>query len=146
MASNNQPQPSDDQDQVSEAEAGHLLGHLHRLAEEGRNRLRDPVLQRLVQEGKSDLRSIRRELLTVPEMMPGDRLLKVFLEKHAHLALAVDEFGGAVGIELLARRALEDEQPLAGGDAADQAHVDAFLASAAAGRRRQLAVGERAHG
>ena len=27
-----------------------------------------------------------------------DKLLRVFLEKHAHLALAVDEYGGAVGI------------------------------------------------
>jgi CBS domain containing-hemolysin-like protein len=58
-------------------------------------------LLRLVQEGRRDLRSIKRDILTVPEMMPGDRLLKLFLEKHAHLALAVDEFGGAVGIVTL---------------------------------------------
>lgn len=58
-------------------------------------------LLRLVQQNNRDLRSIKRDLLTVPEMMPGDRLLKLFLEKHAHLALAVDEFGGAVGIVTL---------------------------------------------
>lgn len=57
-------------------------------------------LLRLVQEGgtNKDLRRIKRELLLVPEMMPIDKLLRFFLEKHAHLALAVDEFGGGVGI------------------------------------------------
>lgn len=58
-------------------------------------------LLRLVNEDRADLRSIKRDILTVPEMMPGDRLLKLFLDKHAHLALAVDEFGGAVGIVTL---------------------------------------------
>jgi CBS domain containing-hemolysin-like protein len=37
----------------------------------------------------------------VPEMMPIDKLLRIFLEKHAHLALAVDEYGGAVGVVTL---------------------------------------------
>jgi CBS domain containing-hemolysin-like protein len=58
---------------------------------------------RLMQEpgaGK-DLRRIKRELLLVPEMMPVDKLLKQFLDKHAHLALALDEYGGAVGIVTL---------------------------------------------
>lgn len=59
---------------------------------------------RLVHEGGKegrDLRRIKRELLLVPEMMPIDKLLKFFLEKHAHLALAVDEYGGGVGIVTL---------------------------------------------
>ncbi|HSI64177.1 MAG TPA: hemolysin family protein [Candidatus Saccharimonadia bacterium] len=58
---------------------------------------------RLMQEhgGPKDLRRIKRELLLVPEMMPVDKLLKQFLDKHAHLALAVDEYGGAVGIVTL---------------------------------------------
>ena len=58
-------------------------------------------LLRLVKEAEPDLRKIKRELVPVPEMMPIDKLLRVFLEKHAHLALAVDEFGGAVGIVTL---------------------------------------------
>ncbi len=58
-------------------------------------------LFRLVQEGGKDLRQIKREVSTVPEMMPLDRLLRQFLAKHAHLALAVDEYGGAVGIVTL---------------------------------------------
>ena len=54
---------------------------------------------RLTQEnGKKDMRSIKRDLLMVPEMMPIDKLLRMFQEKHAHLALAADEYGGAVGI------------------------------------------------
>lgn len=60
-------------------------------------------LIRLVHEGGKDrdLRKIKRELLLVPEMMPIDKLLKFFLDKHAHLALAVDEYGGGVGIVTL---------------------------------------------
>lgn len=37
----------------------------------------------------------------VPELMPIDKLLRHFLDKHAHVALAVDEYGGAVGIVTL---------------------------------------------
>jgi len=59
-------------------------------------------LLRLVHEGSDrNLRRIKRELLLVPEMMPIDKLLKYFLDKHAHLALAVDEYGGGVGIVTL---------------------------------------------
>jgi len=58
-------------------------------------------LLRMVQENRRDLRASKRDLLMVPEMMPIDKLLRLFLEKHAHLALAVDEYGGAVGIVTL---------------------------------------------
>jgi CBS domain containing-hemolysin-like protein len=59
------------------------------------------VLKLTQETGKRDLRTIKRELLMVPEMMPIDKLLRMFLEKHAHLALAADEYGGAVGIVTL---------------------------------------------
>ena len=55
----------------------------------------------LVQEDKSDLLSIRRDLVNVPELMPLERLLKLFLGKGAHLAVVVDEYGGAVGVVTL---------------------------------------------
>ncbi len=55
----------------------------------------------LIREGGSDLQSIKRELLHVSEMMPLEKLLRFFLTKHAHLAVAVDEYGGAVGIVTL---------------------------------------------
>lgn len=55
----------------------------------------------LVQEDKTDLLPIKRELLNVPELMPLERLLKLFLGKGAHLAVVVDEYGGAVGVVTL---------------------------------------------
>lgn len=55
----------------------------------------------LVGQASPDLRKIKRDLHMVPEMMPIDKLLKFFLDKHAHCGLAVDEYGGAVGIVTL---------------------------------------------
>ncbi len=55
----------------------------------------------LVADGNPDLQSIRKELHPVPEMMPLEKLLTFFLQKHIHLALVVDEFGGTVGIVTL---------------------------------------------
>ena len=55
----------------------------------------------LVREARPDLLSIKRELLVVPEMMPLERLLTMFLSKHAHLGAVVDEFGGTMGIVTL---------------------------------------------
>jgi CBS domain containing-hemolysin-like protein len=55
----------------------------------------------LVRSGTKDLDSIRRDLLHVSEMMPLEKLLRLFLTKHAHLAVVVDEYGGAVGIVTL---------------------------------------------
>ncbi len=48
-----------------------------------------------------DLATLKREILPVPEMMPLEKLLKLFLTKHVHLALVVDEYGGTVGIVTL---------------------------------------------
>jgi CBS domain containing-hemolysin-like protein len=48
-----------------------------------------------------DLMRIKRELIPVPEMMPLEKLLNLFLSKHAHLAIVVDEFGGTVGMATL---------------------------------------------
>lgn len=55
----------------------------------------------LVREPAPDLIAIKRDLLIVPELMALEKLLQTFLTKHAHLGLAVDEFGGAVGIVTL---------------------------------------------
>jgi CBS domain containing-hemolysin-like protein len=44
---------------------------------------------------------IKRELIPVPEMMPLEKLLSLFLSKHLHLAIVVDEFGGTVGMVTL---------------------------------------------
>jgi CBS domain containing-hemolysin-like protein len=55
----------------------------------------------LMRDPQPDLLKIKRDLIPVPEMMPLERLLKLFLSKHAHLALVVDEFGGTVGMVTL---------------------------------------------
>ena len=48
-----------------------------------------------------DLMKIKRELVPVPEMMPLEKILSLFLNKHAHVAIVVDEFGGTVGMVTL---------------------------------------------
>jgi CBS domain containing-hemolysin-like protein len=55
----------------------------------------------MMRDPQPDLLKIKRDLIPVPEMMPLERLLKLFLSKHAHLALVVDEFGGTVGMVTL---------------------------------------------
>jgi CBS domain containing-hemolysin-like protein len=55
------------------------------------------------QDQTRDLRrlALKREAPAVPAIMPLDRLLKVFLSRHAHMALVVDEFGGVIGMVTL---------------------------------------------
>jgi CBS domain containing-hemolysin-like protein len=55
----------------------------------------------IMRDPHPDLLRIKRDLIPVPEMMPLEKLLKLFLSKHAHLALVVDEFGGTVGMVTL---------------------------------------------
>jgi CBS domain containing-hemolysin-like protein len=55
----------------------------------------------LMRDPHPDLLKIKRELIPLPEMMPLEKLLKLFLSKHAHLAMVVDEFGGTVGMVTL---------------------------------------------
>jgi len=55
----------------------------------------------VVHSGRKDLQGIKRPIHHVSEMMPLEKLLNYFLGKHAHLAIAVDEYGGAVGIVTL---------------------------------------------
>ena len=58
-------------------------------------------LFKLINDPDPDLMRIRRELKIVPDTMPLDMLLKFFLREHAHLAMAVDEFGTPVGVVFL---------------------------------------------
>jgi CBS domain containing-hemolysin-like protein len=55
----------------------------------------------LMRDPNPDLLRIRRELIPVPEMMSLEKLLSLFLNKHFHLAIVVDEFGGTVGMVTL---------------------------------------------
>jgi CBS domain containing-hemolysin-like protein len=54
-----------------------------------------------MQKPSPDLMALKRDLLPVPEMMPLEKLLKLFLGKQSHLAAVVDEFGGTVGVVTL---------------------------------------------
>lgn len=56
---------------------------------------------KLVKDPDPDLMRIKRDLKIVPDTMPLDSLLQFFLREHAHLAMAVDEFGTPVGIVFL---------------------------------------------
>ena len=55
----------------------------------------------ILRDPHPDLMKIKRELLPVPEMMALENLLRLFLGKHAHVAIVVDEFGGTVGLVTL---------------------------------------------
>ena len=58
-------------------------------------------LFKLINDPDPDLMRIKRDLKVVPDTMPLDMLLKFFLREHAHLAMAVDEFGTPVGVVFL---------------------------------------------
>jgi CBS domain containing-hemolysin-like protein len=55
----------------------------------------------MMRDPEPDLMRIRRDMLPVPEMMSLEKLLNLFLTKHAHLAVVVDEYGGTVGMVTL---------------------------------------------
>ncbi len=55
----------------------------------------------MMQDPDPDLMKIKRDLIPVPEMVPLEKILSLFLSKHAHLAIVVDEFGGTVGMVTL---------------------------------------------
>ncbi|MEP6810530.1 MAG: hemolysin family protein, partial [Chthoniobacterales bacterium] len=55
----------------------------------------------MMRDPHPDLLRIRRDVLNVPEMMQLEKLLNMFLTKHAHLAVVVDEYGGTVGMVTL---------------------------------------------
>jgi len=58
-------------------------------------------LMPMMRDPHPDLMRIKRDLIPVPEMMSLEKLLNLFLTKHAHLALVVDEYGGTVGMVTL---------------------------------------------
>jgi len=55
----------------------------------------------MMRDPHPDLMRIKRDLIPVPEMMSLEKLLNLFLSKHAHVAVVVDEFGGTVGMVTL---------------------------------------------
>lgn len=64
--------------------------------------LRDDVLLQDNQErGNELLKTLRRELLIVPESVALTGLLENFLKERQHIAIVVDEYGGTTGIVTL---------------------------------------------
>ena len=57
--------------------------------------------QEMILSNSNQLASIKRPILHVSEMMSLEKLLNFFLAQHAHLAIAIDEYGGGVGIVTL---------------------------------------------
>ena len=55
----------------------------------------------MMRDPQPDLLRIKRDLMPVPEMLSLEKLLNLFLSKHAHLAIVVDEYGGTVGMVTL---------------------------------------------
>jgi CBS domain containing-hemolysin-like protein len=45
-----------------------------------------------------EIKSMTRKLAIVPETMPANKLLKIFVEEKKNIALVVDEFGGTSGM------------------------------------------------
>ena len=48
--------------------------------------------------GNMQLKDLKRKIEAVPEVVPIPELFKLFLEKNAHIAMVVDEYGGMAGI------------------------------------------------
>jgi len=49
----------------------------------------------------ADIRSIKREIIGIPETKPIDELLKELQKSHTHQAIVVDEYGGTAGLVTL---------------------------------------------
>lgn len=64
--------------------------------------LRDDVLLRDNQErGGEALKTLKREILVVPESAVLTDLLEIFLKERQHIAIIVDEYGGTTGLVTL---------------------------------------------
>lgn len=76
---------------------------------------------KLAKTANPDMMSLRRELKVVPETMKLDTLLDFFSKEHTHFALAVDEYGDALGLVFL-DDVLEE---IVGDDIQDEFEVEA---------------------
>tara|TARA_B110000483_G_scaffold69796_1_gene87158 strand:+ start:28 stop:1164 length:1137 start_codon:yes stop_codon:yes gene_type:complete len=64
--------------------------------------LRDDILMGNARgHGKETLSSLRRDIMTVQDSVQLSELLDQFLEKRAHIALVLDEYGGTKGLVAL---------------------------------------------
>ncbi len=77
---------------VYEGDLDHIIGVLH---------LKDLIHQQRRQKGNFDIRLLLRPAPLVPEHYPVKKLLTAFKRQRIHMAIVLDEFGGAAGIVTL---------------------------------------------
>lgn len=76
---------------VYENDLDHILGIVH---------LKDMVHQHL--DGTPyELRGLLHEVPFIPESMAADKLLALLIQRHIHIAIVIDEYGGTAGIVTL---------------------------------------------
>ncbi len=73
---------------ICEEDKDHVIGYLH---------IKD-LLRALKERKKPDLRSLARDILSVPESMPISKLLKMLQKNRTQIAVVIDEYGGTAGI------------------------------------------------
>jgi len=76
---------------LCDGDLDHTIGMIH---------VKD-LLLRAPEDDIRDLRSLRREMLFVPESLPIERLMADFRAKRIHMAIVVDEYGGGAGVVTL---------------------------------------------
>ncbi|MBI4584775.1 MAG: HlyC/CorC family transporter [Planctomycetes bacterium] len=70
----------------------HAVGMVH---------LKDILWKLLEGREAVDLGKIRRDLLFIPETLSLENVLSQFLQKHCHMAIVLDEYGGTLGLVTL---------------------------------------------
>ena len=94
---------------LCEGDRDHVIGMVH---------IKD--LLAIAGDPEADVRTIKREIIGVPETKPIDELLKELQKSHTHQAVVVDEYGGTAGLvtlediieELIGEIQDEHDQPL----------------------------------
>ncbi len=75
---------------LCEGDRDHVLGMVH---------IKD--LLAISANPSADIRSVKREIIGIPETKPIDELLKELQKSHTHQAIVVDEYGGTAGLVTL---------------------------------------------
>ncbi len=75
---------------LCEDDRDHVLGMVH---------IKD--LLAISTDPNADIRSVKREIIGIPETKPIDELLKELQKSHTHQAIVVDEYGGTAGLVTL---------------------------------------------
>lgn len=77
---------------VYKGDLDHVIGILH---------IKDIVKHSLKKQSKFDIRLMIREVPTIPEDQPVEKLLAAFKRQKLHMGIVLDEFGGMAGIVTL---------------------------------------------